>query len=150
TEQVIENNIEREKLLILVELHKIEFSPKMLVFLDEKNISFLKNNEEEILHLLLENEDLEIKNWEEIFDSSINNSEKQKLFISRINSLNFNTFNKLLKELEYDTGLIAVANKEGGYLRRKFENNSTNRAVLQYLVNNGVIKEKYLETMLSK
>ncbi|MDT2620724.1 hypothetical protein P7D33_07715 [Lactococcus petauri] len=150
TEQVIENNIEREKLLILVELHKIEFSPKMLVFLDEKNISFLKNNEEEILHLLLENEDLEIKNWEEIFDSSINNSEKQKLFISRINSLNFNTFNKLLKELEYDTRLIAVANKEGGYLRRKFENNSTNRAVLQYLVNNGVIKEKYLETMLSK
>lgn len=150
TEQVIENNIEKEKLLILVELHKIEFSPKMLVFLDEKNISFLKNNEEEILHLLLENEDLEIKNWEEIFDSSINNSEKQKLFISRINSLNFNTFNKLLKELEYDTGLIAVANKEGGYLRRKFENNSTNRAVLQYLVNNGVIKEKYLETMLSK
>lgn len=150
TEHVIENNIEREKLLILVELHKIEFSPKMLVFLDEKNISFLKNNEEEILHLLLENEDLEIKNWEEIFDSSINNSEKQKLFISRINSLNLDTFKKLLKELGYDKGLIAVANKEGGYLHRRFEDNSTNRAVLQYLVNNGVIKEKYLETMLSK
>lgn len=142
--------ISREKLQILVDLRKLELSPEMLGILDEKEVSYLKNNEEKILYLLLQNEDLEIKKWKVLFEAPIDISEKQKLFLSRINSLELNTFKRLLKELGYDAGLIAVANKEGGYLRRKFENNSTNKAILRYLVENRIIEEKYLEIMLSK
>ncbi|MFK4843573.1 hypothetical protein ACI1S5_07530 [Lactococcus petauri] len=151
TKDHIVEEIDGEKLKILVDLDMLDLSKEMIIFLDEKDISFIKNNEKEILQLLIENEDIIIKNWQTIFESKeVSNSEKQKLFIARINEFNFDVFKHLLEELDFDKGLLKVTNQEKAYLRRKFEDTKINRTVLEYLVSNNIIAKEHLNKMLKK
>lgn len=144
-------DIEGEKLKILVDLEILELSKEMVVFLDEKGISYIKNNEKEVLQLLIENEDIILKNWQTIFEATeVSNVEKQKLFIERINELEFDVFKQLLEELEFDEGLLKVANQEKLYLRRKFDDTKINRTILEYLVSNNIITQEDLNSMWKK
>lgn len=151
TKDHLVEDIRREKLQILVDLDILDLSKEMVVFLDEKGISYIKNNEKEVLQLLIENEDIIIKNWQTIFEAKgVSNSEKQKLFIARINELKFDVFKHFLEEFDFDKGLLKVANQEKAYLRRKFEDTKINRTVLEYLVSNNIIAEEDLNNMLKK
>ena len=151
TKDHLVEDIEGEKLKILVDLEILELSKEMVVFLDEKGTSYIKNNEKEVLQLLIENEDIILKNWQTIFEATeVSNLEKQKLFIARINELEFDVFKQLLEELEFDEGLLKVANQEKLYLRRKFDDTKINRTILEYLVSNNIIAQEDLNSMLKK
>lgn len=139
---LLNENLEKEKLEILVNLHKLILSYDMVNFLEMKNIAYINNNEKEIIRLLSENENLSISSWKTMFDSvNIDNIEKKKLFLARINELNFEEFKDLLVKLSFNDRLIKVVNKQPGYHKIRLKIAGENQVIKEYLAIQSIIDE---------
>ncbi|MDG4984788.1 hypothetical protein OGZ51_11595 [Lactococcus lactis] len=149
--ELLDDNIKKEKLEILINLDKLVLSYDMVKFLDAKNIAYINNNEKKLSELLIENKDLDIKNWKTILDSNIlNDVEKKKLFIARIDEFNFEEFKKLIIQLHFNEKLLKVINKQHGYHSIRFENTESNLVIKEYLANNNIIRENILNKMFEE
>ncbi|WP_285181258.1 hypothetical protein, partial [Mycobacterium tuberculosis] len=81
--ELLDDNIKKEKLEILIKLKKLALSSDMVEFLDAKNVTYINDNEIKLTQLLIENKGLNIKNWKTIFDSNnLDDIDKKKLFIA--------------------------------------------------------------------
>ncbi|WP_270219817.1 hypothetical protein, partial [Lactococcus lactis] len=139
---LLNENLEKEKLEILVNLHKLILSYDMVKFLEMKNVAYINNNEKEIIRLLSENENLSISSWKTMFDSvNIDNIEKKKLFLARINELNFEEFKDLLVKLSFNDRLIKVVNKQPGYHKIRLKIAGENQVIKEYLATQSIIDE---------
>lgn len=146
--ELLDDNIKKEKLEILIKLKKLTLSCDMVEFLDAKNVAYINSNEIKLTQLLIENKDLNIKNWKTIFDSNnLDDIDKKKLFIARINEFNFEEFKKLIIQLHFNEKLLKVVNKQHGYHSIRFENSESNLVIKDYLANNNIIEENILNKM---
>lgn len=148
---LLSDNLEKEKLEILVDLHNLIFSYDMVEFLDMKNVTYINNNEKDIIRLLTENENLNINNWKTLFDSkNIEDIEKKKLLLARINDLNFDEFKEILIKLNFDDKLIKIVNKQPGYHKIRLKNTEENRLIKEYLATQNIIEEAILNRMFDQ
>ncbi|MDR7696547.1 hypothetical protein [Lactococcus lactis] len=146
--ELLDDNIKKEKLEILIKLKKLALSSDMVEFLDAKNVTYINDNEIKLTQLLIENKGLNIKNWKTIFDSNnLDDIDKKKLFIARINEFNFEEFKKLIIQLHFNEKLLKVVNKQHGYHSIRFENSESNLVIKDYLANNNIIEENILNKM---
>lgn len=149
--EILDDNIKKEKLEILINLEKLILSCDMVEFLDTKNVAYINNNEDKLTKLLIENRDFEFKNWKTIFDSNnLNDVEKKNLLIARIHEFEFYEFKKLTKQLNFDEKLLKVINKKLGYHNIRFDNTKENLIIKDYLNSHNVIKEDILNKMFDE
>lgn len=149
TAEFLNDDLQSEKLEILVRLNLLEFSKKMVELLEKHNIDYISSNEEEIANILLDNDDLNIQNLKFILDSqNVILENKKKLFLSRIQKLSIDEVKHYLEKLLFSDALLKIANQEGMYFNRKIDQNKENITILEYLKNKNILTDAQFNSIL--
>lgn len=146
TRENLSNDLDKEKIQILSDLHLLEFSKEMIVFLEQNHISYVEGNEQEIFDILKENNDLQVEDFQIILDSTqISLDDRKKLFISFINVMNSNLIESNLANLNFEPKLISIMNHTQNFFNNRVEDNEENRLILEHFQDKSIISEEQFE-----
>lgn len=151
TYEYIQDDIESDKLEILIKLNILEFSKPMIELLETRNINYISSNEKEIVQILLNNQNLHIKDLESILDSEdVDLEDRKNLFLSRIDKLNIDEVKNYLKVLSFKDSLVKIAYQEGLYFNRRLDQTEENITILEYLKNKDILTDIQFNNILRK
>ena len=146
TRENLSNDLDKEKIQILSDLQLLEFSKDMVEFLEEKDVSYVEGNEQEIFDILKENNDLQVEDFQIILDSTqISLDDRKKLFVSFINVMNSNLIESNLENLNFEPKLISIMNHTQNFFNNRVEDNEENRLILEHFQDKSIISEEQFE-----
>lgn len=151
SEEHLSKDISKEKLQILVDLDLISISKEAIRLFEEKGVSYVSMKGEEIAKILLDNEDIMVRDFNTLLDiDTIDFDTRKQLFISRIKELSLKNVIEYLKKLGFSDDIVKIAKREGAFYNRKIDDTPYNRIILTYLVEEGVISNEQFNRFYPK
>ena len=144
------DDLDKGKIQILSDLQLLEFSKEMIEFLEQKDISYVEGNEQEIFDTLKENNDLKIEDLQIILDyTQISLADRKKLFISFIYAMDNNFIEPNLKKLNFEpkllNKLLNIMKHTPNFFNNRVEDNEENRLILEHFKDKFIISEDQFE-----
>lgn len=146
TKKDLNDDLDKGKIQILSDLQLLEFSKEMIEFLEQKDISYVEGNEQEIFDILKENNDLKIEDFQIILDyTQISLADRKKLFISFIYAMDNNFIEPNLKKLNFEPKLLNIMKHTPNFFNNRVEDNEENRLILEHFKDKFIISEDQFE-----
>lgn len=146
TKKDLNDDLDKGKIQILSDLQLLEFSKEMIEFLEQKDISYVEGNEQEIFDILKENNDLKIEDFQIILDyTQIPLADRKKLFISFIYAMDNNFIEPNLKKLNFEPKLLNIMKHTPNFFNNRVEDNEENRLILEHFKDKFIISEDQFE-----
>ena len=146
TKEDLNDDLDKGKIQILSDLQLLEFSKEMIEFLEQKDISYVEGNEQEIFDILKENNDLKIEDFQIILDyTQIPLADRKKLFISFIYAMDNNFIEPNLKKLNFEPKLLNIMKHTPNFFNNRVEDNEENRLILEHFKDKFIISEDQFE-----